>query len=79
MNCLITSSLGNTQQILEKVGYFVMPTDKDEVFEMIFESVDELFHLADIIDYDLLIHKRTSKEGSFVVEIFDKKKFVPKA
>jgi hypothetical protein len=55
MECLITSEVGDAMQVLEKTGYLAEPTDQDNIFSFVVESVEELFHLADIIGYNVIV------------------------
>lgn len=55
MECLITSEVGDAYQVLEKTGFLAEPTDQDNVFSFVVESIEELFHLADIIGYNIIV------------------------
>lgn len=55
MNCLITSTAGDTGKLLERLGYLAVPTDVDNVFDFVVESAEDLFHLMDIIGFPLFI------------------------
>jgi len=55
MDCLITSEVGDVCQILEPVGYLAEPTEQDNVFYFVVENVEELFHLVDIIGYNIMV------------------------
>lgn len=65
---LITSTSGDARQLLEKCGYLADPTDQDNVYQFIVESVEELFHLVEILGHEIIISGTLDKP---ILEIYN--------
>ena len=68
MEMLITSTSGDAIQLLEKCGYLAQPTDQDNMYKFAVESVEELFHLVEILGHELIITGTVDKP---VLEIYN--------
>lgn len=55
MKMLITSTSEDAAQLLEKCGYLAQPTDEENVYHFLVESVEELFHLVEILGFEIIV------------------------
>lgn len=65
---LITSTSGDASQLLEKCGYLAQPTNQDNMYEFVVEDVEELFHLVEILEYEIIVKGTLDKP---ILEIYN--------